>query len=540
MANIIIKKSELSKYIPLTKENLDKIALSGISFEETKDEIMFEVAANRPDQLSLQGLTRYLRSYLGIENKIRNYKLNKPEKNFKVVIDASVKNIRPFTACAIIKDLKLNNEKIKEIIDLQEKMHSTFGRNRKRCAIGVYPLENINLPIRYTALKPEEIVFKPLESDREMNGREILEKHPTGKTYAHLLEKMPKYPLFMDASNNVLSMPPIINSEKTGRVTEKTKSVFIECSGFEEEIVQQALNILVTSLSDMGGKIFQMELQNEKKKTITPKLESSQMKFNLKDANKILGLNITEKELPKLFRKVGLDYKKNIVTIPAWRTDIIHNIDLIEDLAIAYGYDNIEPKLPEIASTASQSNKQKINNIVSNILVGLGLIEVSSFHLVKEEETKLMKEKPIELEASKTEYKHLRQSLVAPALRIISENKDNEYPQKIYEIGTTFKLVNKKIEERSSLVISLTPGSFTQTKQIVDSLIQQLGLDYEIKENEEDIMVNGRCASIIIGKDKIGSFGEINPETLRNWNIKMPVALIEISMDKLLENVKLH
>lgn len=224
----------------------------GMELDEQKgDEIKIEVTAERPDMVSPQGLARALRAYFGLKNPV--YKVKEPLKNFKVIIDKSVNSVRPYTACAIVKNLKLSDELIKEIIWVQEKLHATFGRNRKKAAIGIYPLEHIKLPIYYRAANPHHIRFKPLESDKEMTAEEILTEHKTGIQYSHLLEGKKVYPYFCDAKGSILSMPPIINSEETGRVTKNTKEVFIECSGHDINALKQTLNIIVCLLQDMGG-----------------------------------------------------------------------------------------------------------------------------------------------------------------------------------------------------------------------------------------------------------------------------------------------
>ena len=162
----------------------------------------------------------------------------------KVIIEKSVKKVRPFTSCAIVKGIRFDDNTINEVIDIQEKLHGSYGRNRKKLAIGIYPLEEIKLPIRFLARKPEEIKFQPLESEKEMSAAEILEKHPAGKEYSPLLAGKIKFPLFIDGKKQILSMPPIINSELTGKISEKTREVFIECSGFDFEILEKCLNII--------------------------------------------------------------------------------------------------------------------------------------------------------------------------------------------------------------------------------------------------------------------------------------------------------
>lgn len=536
MAKIKFEKKEFEKYFRIDKNLLDKIAMFGTLVDVYDDYLEIEIFPNRPDLISLHGFMRSFNSFLGKEKGMKAYKINPPEKDFKVKIDSSVKSVRPFTACAIVKDLKFDDSKIKEIMELQEKLHATLGRNRKKVAIGVYPLDKISLPIRYEAKKPENIRFIPLESSKEMNGLQILRDHPTGREYASLLEGKSMFPVFVDAKGRILSMPPIINSNETGKVTEKTKDIFIECSGSNFEALKKTLNIIVTAFADMGGKAFQMELDYGNEKHMTPDLEPEKIKLSIENANNLLGLQLKEKDIENLLQKMGYEYAKGNVKIPAWRTDILHEVDIIEDIAIAYGYDNFIPEIPKVATIGEESKESKLKVKIAEILAGLGLLEISSYHLVKPEELNLMSQKnAVELEDSKTDYKLLRNSLMIPALRALLENKDKEYPQKIFEIGKVFSIQKNEVKESENLMIACIPSNYTGLKQMLDYLMRMLDIEYEIRDSSYPDMIDGRTASIIVNKKEIGFIGEIHPETLSNWNINQPVAMIEISLEEIFE-----
>lgn len=537
MATIKFQRQDFEKHIKITDETIEKIQLFGIPIESiTEEEIEIEVLPNRPDLLSLQGFIRAMKSYLGKEKGLKKYSTKKPEKDYKIIIEQEVKKVRPYTACAIAKNFSLNNEKIKELIDLQEKLHTTIGRKRKKIAIGIYPLDKIKFPVTYTALPPDKIKFIPLESEKEMDGNQILQKHPTGKEYAHLLKDQEKYPVFIDSNNKILSMPPIINSNETGRITTETKSLFIECSGSDFNILKKTLNIIITTLADMGAEIYSMELHYGKIKEITPDLKSETIKISLKNTNKLLGLNLKEKDLENLLSKMGYNYKKEKAEIPAWRIDILHEVDIIEDIAIAYGYNNLVPQIPNISTIAEELSESRIKRKISEILIGLGLIETSSYHLIKQEE-KI--ENLIELENSKTEYKFLRPNLLIPALRNLAQNKEADYPQRLFEIGTIFSQEKASqetgIKEKENLIIYISPANFTEIKQTLDYVTKILNMEYSLKESSHPHLIEGRSASILINNKNIGYIGDIHPKTLQDWNIKMPVAVLEISLDEIYE-----
>jgi phenylalanyl-tRNA synthetase beta chain len=546
MAIVEINKKEFEKDIGKLDEQMqNKIAMFGTPLESIGEEaIQIEVFPNRPDLLSYQGFKRGFLAFLGKKTGLKVYKVNKPEKNYQVIIDSSVKDIRPYTACAIVKNLSLTSEKIKELVEIQEKLHFTVGRKRKKLAIGIYPLEKIKLPITYLALEPDKIKFIPLESEREMSGLEILQRHPTGKEYAHLLAGKAKFPIFTDADNNILSMPPIINSKLTGKITEATKDVFVECSGFNFETLKKCLNIITTCLADLGGTIYQMELKYSKKE-ITPDLSTEKMKISIENANKLLGIELNEKTLKNLLEKMGYNYDKKTVEVPAWRTDVIHEVDLIEDIAIAYGYENFEPEIPKISTIGEENKKEIIKRKISEILTGLQILEVSNYHLTNKRDQFAKMGIPekqekdfIEVKESKTDYTILRKDLTHYLLKILSENVDSEYPQKIFETGKIIESKNK-ITEEERLAIAITPSNFTEIKQVLEYLSKMLGIKIELKEPKSIPLhfIDGRTASLAIGETEIGYLGEIHPKILRNWKIKMPVVLLEINLEKIFEKI---
>jgi len=531
----------------LDEKMQDRVVMFGTTIESLTDtELEIDVLSDRPDFLSYHGFKRSFLAFLGKKTGLKEYKLNKPEKDFHITVESSVEDVRPFTACAIVKNLKLDDEKIKEIIELQEKIHNTLGRKRKKLAIGIYPLEKIKLPITYKAMEPDQIKFIPLEMEKEMDGLQILQRHPAGRDYAHLLAGKVKFPIFIDANNNILSMPPIINSQLTGKVTEQTKDIFVECSGFDFDSLSKCLNIIVTNFAEMGGEIYQMEVKYKKVK-ITPDLTPEKNPISLENTNKILGLTLTEKELKSLLEKMGHNYEKGIVESPAWRVDLLHEVDLIEDVAKAYGYENFIPEIPQISTIGKIDSKEEIKKKIADILAGVGMLEVSNLHLTNKREqfTNMgIQEKQekgyIPLEGSKTDYNILRKDLSHYAMKILAENVDNEYPQKIFETGRVFNLTQaNKIIEEEHLSLAITPGNFTELKQIIEYLFRMLNLQISLKEPKDSKgwMIDGRDAEIILDNKAIGAFGEIHPKILKNWKVKMPVALLELDLEEVFKKL---
>ncbi len=551
MSNVKFSVNKFEKYVKISEDIKEKIALFGTPLEGIDNEfIEIEVFPNRPDLLSFQGYIKSFLSFLGKNTGLREYKINKALKDYEVIIDSGLLKIRPYTACAIVKNLKFDNETIKEVIDIQEKIHRTLGRNRKKIAIGIYPLEKIKLPIYFSAKKPEDIVFMPLDFDKELNARQILRMHPTGREYSYLLDGFEKYPVFIDSSGEVLSLPPIINSHKTGRISEETKEIFIECSGHDLNSLKKAINILVTMFSDMGGELYEMNIKHKKGNYKTPDLTTEKIKINIEHVNKLLGIELSEKEIKSYLERMGHNYNKGVVEVGAWRTDILHENDIIEDVAIAYGYDNFEPEIPFVSTLGKEAPLESFKRKISEIFCGLGFLEVSSLHLTtKEDQFKKMcvkkfdNSKIISVKDSKTEYKLLRSDLSHSCLKILRNNVDAEYPQKIFEFGKVFeKDFGNKTEtgviEKENLCVTICDSkfNFTEIKRIFDYFMKMIRINYSLEETERDYFISGRCGDIYLEKDNkkeyIGFIGEIKPAVLNNQRISMPVSLFEIDLKK--------
>ncbi len=537
MANITLNRKELEKHFKLDEKTLESINMFGTPATLSSDSLEIEVFPNRPDLISLQGFIRAMKSYLGKETGLKKYSLKKGME--KVIVEKSIPTEWPYAVACIVRGIKFNDEKIKEIIDIQEKLGSTLLRKRKKGGLGIYPLDKIKFPVRFLGMNPEKIKFRPLEYPHAITGKQILSAHQTGREYAQICSDWKSFPVFIDAKDEIMSMPPIINSHDLGKINESTSDVFIEATGTDIKVIQQALTILAIAIADMGGKIETITcVQTNGEKLIIPNLSYQSMKISIDNINTLLGLSLKEKEVEKLLARMGHEYTKDTVKYSAWRTDILHEVDFTEDIAIAYGYDKLIPEMPSIATIGEELSSEKIISKISDLLIGLTLTEISSYHLVKEEEIKMTHSEKIEVENSKTEYKFLRPSLRISTLRILAENKDHEYPQKLFEIGTVFSKDSKfetGIAESKKIIVASSPGNFTEIKQILDYLFRTFNISYTVKESSQPGLMEGRTGEIIIDGKSIGIMGEMHPEALKNWGIKMPVSLFEINLEPFLK-----
>ncbi len=545
MPTITLSKKGLLKSIGKRlpdKELKERISMLGTDLEGIDgDDINVEIFPNRPDLLSQEGFARAFGAFLGVKTGLRKYEVRKSGE--KCIVDRSVATCRPYTACAIVRGLKINEERLKEIIRVQEKLHITFCRNRKRAAIGIYPLESIAFPVRFKGLKPAEIKFRPLEARGEMTAKQILEEHPKGKEYAHLLAGLDRYACFVDGDGAIMSLTPIINSHLTGKISASTKDVFIECSGFDQRILDECLAMVVTALADMGGTIHSMDLVYPTKKIVRPDLAPSRMKVDRKYINGLLGLDLDENALKKLLGRMGYGYEKGTALVPAYRTDLLHQADLAEDVAIAYGYDRIPETIPAVATIAQASPSAVFAETVRALLAGHGLLECKSYNLINSDvQTAKMGLDAMDVVTLKNpvslEYDALRAWVLPSLIETLQRNKRHEYPQRIFEIGRVFAKDGKTetgVREKERLAITLCgeDADYTAIRQLLDDLLAKLGLQGTYKETAHASFIPGRVARVSVGKEAVAYIGELAPAVLANFELTMPVACCELDLSTL-------
>lgn len=546
MPTIHLNKKEVLKLVgrKVSDQQLkEHISFLGTDLEDiTKDEILVEIFPNRPDMLSDQGFARALKAFMGFSKKQASYPVQKSP--YVLHVDHSVKKVRPFTACAVVKGLPLTQTKIEEIIQIQEKLHITYGRNRKKAAIGIYPLDKISWPITYVAKKPESISFTPLDTSKIMTGRQILEAHPTGKEYGHLLEGAEVFPLFVDAKGNILSMPPIINSDDVGKLDEKTRDVFIECSGSDLGYLETCLNMIVTALADMGGVIHAVTLRYGSKKIATPNLQPRPLPFKAQDVKHRLGLQLKQKDIIRLLAKMGIGYKAGKAFVPAYRADILHPVDLTEDIAIAYGYNKIPSVVPDVYTEGAEDPYDLFMHRIRLICIGLGLIETKQYNLVSKEEqlSRMGTDMPIVTlgNSLSEEWGTLRAWVLPTLFKTLQTNKGNEYPQHLFEIGHVFvkKETGMREMDRLGIVLCGQETDFTQTKQMLDAIFRSLGLAYHVQPSEHPSFIPGRVGRVGCQGRNLAYVGEIHPKVITNWELGMPVAAMELNLTELFSIVK--
>lgn len=519
---------------------IEKLPMIGGDFDKIEgDELSIEFFPNRPDLTSVEGVVRASRAFFGFETGIKKYNVLKSDISLNV--DPSVKKVRPFVTTALIKNVTMTDELIASLMGLQEKLHFGLGRNRKKVAIGVHNFEPVTPPFTYKAVDPDSVQFVPLAKDDSMTLREILKKHEKGVDYAHVLEGFDKYPLIVDANNNVLSFPPIINGSLT-EVTPYTKEIFIDVTGTDRKAINYALNIVSTALAERGCQIYSTTVNDENKIYLSPDLNPTKRDLSVDYVNRILGTNFKEKEIINCLGKMGYnssitDGGKLTVEIPAWRSDILHEIDLVEDVAIGYGFDVFETDFPQALTFGKTLPHHDLLESLRSIMIGLGFNEVTTFTISNENDeftnmglkigTMVEIENPIG-----EEYAGLRTGLLPSLLKILNENRHHPLPQQIFELGT---IVDERAKNRRNLAgLKIdAKANFTESKSIVDAVLRDIGCTYSIKENNHAAFIEGRCASIVKDNQEIGFFGELHPRTIQVFELEHPIIAFEIQADLL-------
>ena len=510
---------------------------------------------NRPDLWSAEGIAREIQGRVTKRTGMPKYKVGK--SNIVVNVDKKNERVRPYTVCAVAKGLKIDDNVLSQMIQLQEKVCNTFGRNRKEVALGVYDLGRIKPPIRFTTVNPDSIKFVPLELDKELTPREILREHPKGKEFGHLLAGWTEYPLFIDAAGNVLSIPPIINSNYTGKVTTKTRDLFIECSGFNFRFLMPALNIVVAALADRGARIHTVEVRypskvyNNKRTIHTPDMAPKKFTVSAAYINKVSGLGLEPAQMRKLLEQARHDVSvrgkgkaaKIQVTYPAYRQDIMHPRDVAEDVIISYGYNNIEPVIPKHSTIGSIADKEVLANSIAEVAVGLGLQEILSYTLTnKDNMFKRMgvKEWPVaEIENPvSTNWNVFRAWLLPGMLEFLANNQHVEHPQRIFEVGDVIlpdetQETKTRDVRKMAVALSETGVSYEKASSMLDAFMAAIGAEYKLKAANHPSFIRGRAADIVAGGKKVGVIGEVSPAVLANWRLEMPVAAFELEIEKL-------
>jgi phenylalanyl-tRNA synthetase beta chain len=548
MPVITLQKDRFSKFVgkQLTVEEMTKwLPWVGFDIEEIgEDYVKVEFNPNRVDLCSYAGVARAFKGLMDWETGLPKYEAKDSKTVLK--IGKAVSSIRPYMLAAVVRNISLDEDDISELMEMQEDLHWGIGRNRKKASIGVHNLDVVTPPFTFTAIEPDKARFVPLDRTEEMSLREILEKHEKGTAYRQLVDWASKYPLLVDKDGKVLSMPPIINGELT-RVSSRTTNLFLDVTGTDLKAVERSLNVLATALADMGGTIEKVHVKYPDHTVVSPDFTPQKAKLRINYANEMLGLKLSEAQVIESLKKCRLDariLKTGLVevSIPAYRIDMLHEVDLVEEVAVGYGYYRLKPSIPETVTIGEQHPAHRLANTVRQIMTGLSFTEVMNFTLTNEvahyEKMRQKARSVIKLaNPVSAEYTILRETLLPILMKNLADNKHESFPQRLFEVsdvGCINMRAETRVERRLHVaaVSSHSTANFTEIKSAVEALLSNMGLkQWEIRAVKHPSFIDGRAAAVFLKRKEIGVLGEVHPEVLNNFELENPASAFEIDLE---------
>jgi len=541
MPVVELSYSRLQKLVgKVTKKQIsDSLPFLGLDIEsEDKDLVRIEYSPNRPDYSTDFGIALGLQGLLG--KKTGAVKLNvKKSNNCAISVKSDVSKVRPFVTGVVAKNGKIDDKTIKQFMAMQEDLHFGIGRKRKKSSIGIHDLDKISFPLVYTTADRNH-KFIPLNSNKELTISQILKDTDVGKDYGAILGNSKRVPIILDGNNKTVSFPPIINAAVT-TVTTKTKNLFVEVTGINKADAEDMLSVVATILQSAGFTLESVQISGAKNSS--PKFEQKKMTVNPNLVNQILGLNLNSSKIVSSLKKSRLDATtkgKNIAcTIPAYRFDIFGEMDLVEEVALGYGIQNLEPTLSP-SQTLGQINPVSLElKSLSQIMVGLGYLEALNSSLTSKrvlyEMTNRNSTKIISVLDSKSqEHTILRDSILPGLLENLSRNIHESYPQKLFETGTVFYMENPISEKiHFSGISAHQDTNFTEIKSVLQSALKTgFNLQIDTKTATHPAFEKGRCANVLINGKAVGIIGEISSKIIENYKIRVPVTGFEISLSE--------
>ncbi|MEM0160719.1 MAG: phenylalanine--tRNA ligase subunit beta [Thermoplasmata archaeon] len=523
MVVVKFQKSELFELtdIKSIKDIEPVIEKIGIEIKrEDEDSIDIELYPDRPDLIPIEGLARAINNIL-ISDNLKEYKARSSKIDF--FVDSDLIGIRPYIVSALIKNLKVNDQVIKDMMETQEKLHLTVGRKREKVAIGLHDFDKVKAPFYYFAADPIKTTFKPLGMEKVLNLKEILREHAKGKEYGDILKNFEKYPVIKDSNNNILSFPPIINGSLT-EITSNTKNVLIDCTGTDLKTLIFTLNILATAFADRKAELYKVKIHYPFGDLILPDLKYQSYTIKKEHIKRLLGMDFSDEVLLSSLKKMGYEahvYSNSLrVKSPPYRMDIMHENDIIEDIAKGFGFENFVLTLPEIYTVGFSSALEDLKNRYRSVMTGFQFIEVTTLTLIPSI-NEFSSTEDISLLNPVTEDQTLIRNMLIPSLfNILNKNRHNPLPQKIFEIGDV--IYNQSQETHVAGLAVYSKAGFTDIKSYVESLFNQIGIEINIEPTTLPFFIDGRAASILHNNEKIGFFGEFHPHILEKFEIANP------------------
>ncbi|ADQ65920.1 phenylalanyl-tRNA ligase subunit beta [Halogeometricum borinquense DSM 11551] len=569
------------------EEFKDDLFALGLEFEgETEDgAFQLEFGPDRLDRLSVEGVARSLRYQYGDARGVYVPKTNDPD--FTFVVDEDVPDERPYVTGAVIRGVDLDDDALDSLIQLQEKLHATMGRKRAKGAIGIHDLtmlkgdalseDSDGNSITYTGIDPEGDTFVPLDADAEMTPARVLEEHPTGQTYADLVSEYERYPAIYDELG-LFSFPPVINGRRT-EVTTDSRELLVELTGTDQWTIDRMCNIICYALDARGATIEAVEVEYPDGTYVRPDFEVETKHVSHDRIETMLGVDLEPREVVDLFERSGLDADADDgadagdgsdtteaggenatdaesddlvyeVSIPPYRVDVLHPLDLVDDVGRAYGFNELQPRYPNVGTVGGRHERSRLEDAARNSLVGLGFEDMLNFHMTSEEEVYdrmgieagsevLGGGDTAEITGPYSEDYTILRTWALPSLMMVLENNTHRaYPQDLAEIGLVAERddsVNTRVDERRHVagVLARHDATFEDAKARLQSLCRDFGAELKTPATDHPSFIDGRAASVVVDGENVGVVGEIHPRVLVEHDLELPVAAFEFDLDAL-------
>ncbi len=565
----------ISDFESLLEEKIDQDRLE-LLLEQVKGEVKEFLPAqdiakvelndtNRPDLWSPEGIARQIRLKKSKAGTPYPFFDPKNKSDREVIVSKEVAKVRPYLAACIARGMVITEPILEQLIQVQEKLADSFGRKRKTVSIGLYRLQKISFPVRYDLVDPETTRFVPLGFNESMSLKEIIARHPKGMAHADTLFGATQYPILIDAKEEILSFPPIINSREVGEVKVGDTELFVEVTGTDMRMVMLALNIFACNLADRGAAIEPVSIRYSNltdygKDIRMPYDFSSSIDLNLDAFEKVLGEAVKMEEAVAELSAYGYTVqtkgKSLKVTAPPYRDDTMHPIDVIEDFAICRGYGSFKPEMPSTFTVGALSRVESLSDFLRDAMVGFGFQEIVSNILGSRQDfienmklTALDKTRPeakiVEIGNPMNErFSLLRSSLLPSLLRVEGASSKAFYPHRVFEVGEIARLTSpgpgkRKAEEATTTSIHLAAliahpnATFSELHAVLEALFLSFSGRCRLESIIHPSFIQGRSGNIFSEKEEVGLIGELDPEVLTRWQIGMPCVSFEIEIEKL-------
>lgn len=532
----------------------DSCGSSDLTEVGTTEVVRISLLPVRPDMFDAAGLARGLRGYLGIETGLPHYRF--PDSGITVRVESGLENIRPHIVACVVRGVVMDDELVKTIMKMQENLHWALGRDRRRASIGVYDLDAVLPNFVYRPVSPDGVRFVPLfgmpGDEQSVTPQQILQHHPKGTAYRHLLAGLPHYPLLCDSQDRVLSLPPIINSDAT-RVRPTTRNLFIDVTGPDKQAIVKTLAVIAASLADLGAKPERVRIiYPDGRVESTPDMTPQPATLDTAAALRVLGCELEPAQIVTLLAKLRYGAKveggRVVLAIPAYRADIMHECDIIEDVAIGYGYENIKPYLVPTMTVGAHQPIEELADLCRRVLIGLGFLETMTLLLTSEREHyELLRQsvpaQHIQLANPVTVDQTMpRGQLLTGLLNTFRINVAREMPQLIFEVGDCCELAADaetgiRTTRKLGAGIAGPKAGYADARATCEALARELGLGCRFEPLEAAEFISGRGARVMATKNgaefEWGRAGEIHPEVLGNFGINQPVSVFEVDLGRL-------